>query len=108
MKNNYRFEVNKDMKGKFPDEPLSGNPACNADDDCFTEHIYTQNREETYDMIYQWRKLLDDFKTVHGGTTRIIMTEAYTALKNAIRFYGDGKRNGSNIPVSTKLTHIGF
>ena len=95
------FEVNKDPQGKFPDEPLSGTPGCTSNDKCYLDHIYTQDQEEFFDMIYQWRELMDDFQKVNGGTTKIIMTEAYTALENAIRLYGDGIRNGSHIPVST-------
>lgn len=31
------------------------------------------------------------------------MTEAYSTIENMIRYYGDGKRNGSQIPFNFEL-----
>jgi alpha-glucosidase len=55
------FEVNKeDFGGQLPDEPLSGN-SDNPDDYAYLNHIYTQDLDETYWMIYEWRKVIDEF-----------------------------------------------
>lgn len=51
-------------------------------------------------MVYQWREVLDEYRREHGGVQRIMMTEAWTSLKNIQRFYGDGQRNGSHIPFN--------
>lgn len=100
----FMFEVEPDAKGNFPDEPLTGSSCTNPDDYCYTKHIYTNDRPETYDMIYQWRALMDDFaKTSSDKETRVIMTEAYTSLENMIRFYKDGDRMGSHIPFNFEL-----
>lgn len=50
---------------------------------------------------------MEDYKAENGGTSIIMMTEAYTDTHLAIRFYGDGVRNGSHIPVRIfiKLNH---
>lgn len=57
---------------------------------------------EVYDMIYSWRDVLDDWKNVHGGETRIMMTEAYANLTFTMRYYEsvDGTRKGSHIPFN--------
>lgn len=101
------FEVKADKNGNYPDEPLSGNCKDDPLSHCHLKHIYTADQNETYDMAYQWREVLDTFKKDHGGDTRVIMTEAYTTLENIQRFYGDGKRNGSHIPFNFNfLTNI--
>lgn len=93
------FEIAADKSGNYPDEPKSGN--CNdPQGHCYLSHIYTTDQNETYDMAYQWHELLEAHKKANGGDTPILMTEAYTSLKNIQRYYGDGKRNGSQIPFN--------
>lgn len=97
------FEVKADRRGNYPDEPLTGDSCTNPDDYCYTQHIYTQDQPETFDMIYQWRALMDEFARSHDNVTKVIMTEAYTSLENMIKFYGDGRRNGSNVPFNFEM-----
>lgn len=99
----FMFEVKPDARGNYPDEPLTGASCPNPDDYCYTQHIYTQDQEETFDMIYQWRALMDEFAFTHDNITKVIMTEAYTSLDNMIRFYGDGHRSGSNVPFNFEV-----
>ncbi|KAH8410915.1 hypothetical protein KR222_008910 [Zaprionus bogoriensis] len=97
----YLFEVDLDRYNQYPDEPLSNDTSCpDPDDHCYTQHIYTQDLPETYDMVYQWRELVDEFHKENGGDQRLLMTEAYTSFENIIKFYGDGVRNGSHIPFN--------
>ncbi|XP_030388341.1 maltase A1 [Scaptodrosophila lebanonensis] len=97
----YMFEVDLDRYNQYPDEPLSNDTTCpGSDDHCWTQHIYTQDLPETFDMIYQWRELVDDFHEEHGGDSRVLLTEAYTSFENMIKFYGDGVRNGSHVPFN--------
>ncbi|XP_070502899.1 maltase A1-like [Chironomus tepperi] len=88
--------------GSFPDEPID-NPNCDYNDPCYLNHIYTQDQNETYDMAYQWRELLDNFKIANGGDTRIMMTESYSSVEKAQRFYGDGDRKGSYVPFNFEI-----
>lgn len=57
---------------------------------------------DVYDVIYEWRDLLDDFKKQFGGETRIMMTEAYANMTFTMRYYesDDGSRKGSHIPFN--------
>jgi alpha-glucosidase len=88
--------------GTFPDEPI-GNPNCDYNDACYLDHIYTQDRNETYDMAYQWREVLDEFKAEFGGFTPIMMTESYASVDKAQRFYGNGDRKGSYVPFNFEI-----
>lgn len=99
----YMFEVLPDVRGNYPDEPLTGEDCPNKDDYCYTQHIYTQDQPETHDMIYQWRTLLDEFAYTHDNISKVIMTEAYTSLENIIKYYGDGKRLGSHVPFNFEV-----
>lgn len=88
------------MNGTWADEPKSNNKNCDYQDHCSLNHIYTQDQEETYDMAYQWRALLDDFKAANGGESKVMMTESYSDLDKVFKFYGNGQKEGSHIPVS--------
>lgn len=97
------FEVLPDADGNYPDEPLTNNPNCDPDDNCYLQHIYTEDRNETYYMAYQWRELLDNYKNKNGGNTRIMMTESYAPLDLTVKYYGDGNLEGSQIPFNFEL-----
>lgn len=98
------FEVAPAANGSLPNEPLSGT-CTDPDDFCYLNHIYTQNQPETFDMVYQWRAVMDQFKTDHGGDTRILLTEAYTSLDYLMQFYQEsgGTRKGSHVPFNFQL-----
>ncbi|XP_053675015.1 maltase 2-like [Anopheles nili] len=98
---NHLFEVDG-----FPDEPETGtdrDPLSYG----FTHHIYTKDLLEDYDMVYQWRRLLDDWTHEHGGASRIIMTEAYANITFTMRYYRSGEdlssRPGSHMPFNFLL-----
>jgi alpha-glucosidase len=96
------FEVAPDANGNYPDEPVSGN-TIDADDPNYLTHIYTQDQPGTYDMVYQWRAVMDQWKADHGGQTKIIMTEAYTTLDNTMKYYGNETVNGSHMPFNFQI-----
>ena len=92
---NIMYEVDsKDYDGRYPDEPLSGNANAGPDDYEYLDHIYTKDLSETYDVVYDWRDVLNEY-IEKQGEYKIMMTEAYTDLDLMIKYYGDGKRNGS-------------
>lgn len=99
----FLYEIEKDSTGKYLDEPRTNDPACGPDDTCYLNHIYTQNLDPTFDMVYQWRAVMDEFKTENGGDTKILMTEAYTSLENNMRLYTNGVKKGSQIPFNFEL-----
>ncbi|XP_049537638.1 uncharacterized protein LOC125952287 [Anopheles darlingi] len=102
---NHLFEVED-----FRDEPETGtdrDPLSYG----FTHHIYTKDLLEDYDMVYQWRELLDEWSREHPeDEARIIMTEAYANITFTMRYYhsvaaeGNGPpRAGSHMPFNFLL-----
>lgn len=95
----YLFEA-KDLR----DEPRSGK----TDDPYhynFTYHHFTKDMPETYDMVYQWRVVLDDWHKKNGGDAPIMMTEAYANNSAVVKYFNsdDGKREGSHMPFNFAL-----
>lgn len=99
------FEINKDANGNYEDEPLSGG-SNDPDDYGYLNHIYTYDQPETIDMVYQWRKILDDFKKENGGDTRIMLTEAYSSMNVIREYFGNETHNGSHIPFNFQLLSV--
>ena len=89
--------------GSFPDEPRSFDPSCDRYDDCYLKHVYVQDQDETYDMVYQWRKLVDDFTTSRNVAPKVLMTESYARIDLIQRFYGNGTVEGAQIPFNFEL-----
>lgn len=89
--------------GTFPDEPKSGK----CDDvygTCYHEHIYTRDQPETYELVYEWRELLENYTKTHGGSSKILMTEAYATLDRELLYYGNSEgRKGSQIPFNFEI-----
>lgn len=54
------YEVEENDESLYDDEPLSGE--CNDDPEasCHLRHTKTQDLDETYEMIYQWREVLEE------------------------------------------------
>lgn len=92
----------------FPNEPLSGKPGSSSNDRDYLIHLYTEDQPETYDMLYQWRQLLDDYQKQHGGDTRVMMTESYASEDKLFGYYGNETHNGAHFTFNfwfiTQLT----
>ncbi|GAB0096105.1 Maltase A3 [Sergentomyia squamirostris] len=95
------FEVAPDAQGNYPDEPLSG-LTDDPDNHGYLDHIYTMNQDETIDMVYQWRAVLDEV-TKTTGITRILLTEAYSSIDTVMKYYGNGQKNGSHVPFNFQM-----
>lgn len=96
------FEVKKeDYGGKYPDEPLTGktNDPDNYD---YVDHIYTKDLDETFEMVYQWREVFDEYNA-KDGMTRVMMTEAYSSPQLTMRYFGEGDRQGAQMPFNFVL-----
>lgn len=86
--------------GLYPDEPLSGlypDDPLNCD---HLKHVYTQDQPETIDMVYQWRKLLEDYQRIHGGDTRILMIETWSTIDQVMKMYGNKTTEGAQVPFN--------
>lgn len=54
-------------------------------------------------MIFDWRKILDDYAVEKGTTKKFMMTEAYATLEKQLRWYGTTSRPGSHMPFNFAL-----
>lgn len=65
------------------DEPLTG--ATNDPNDYgYTHHIYTNGLHETYEMVHQWRGVVDEYED------RVMMIEAYADTEKTMKYYKYG------------------
>lgn len=94
---NHLFEI-ADLK----DEPLTNHTTDPHSYD-YTQHIYTKDLDEMYDMVYQWREVADKWQKDNGGDTRILMTEAYTNSSEYPRYFKSREnpsRLGAQMPFN--------
>ncbi|CAG9566552.1 unnamed protein product [Danaus chrysippus] len=97
------FEVDKKLfDGKYPDEPLSGQSTDDPQNYDYLDHIYTKDQEETFDMVYQWREVFDEYKQ-KDGLTRVMMTEAYSSPQITMKYFGNGEKEGAQMPFNFVL-----
>lgn len=100
---NCLFEVDKELfGGVYPDEPRSGRTDVDPEAHDYLDHIYTKDQNETYYMVYQWRKVFDECKEI-DGITRVMMTEVYATIQNVVRYFGEGDLDGAQIPFNFDL-----
>ncbi|XP_044749033.1 maltase 1-like [Coccinella septempunctata] len=83
---------------RFLDEPRSYEPDVDPENHDFLDHIYTENQPETYELVYEWRKFVDDYVAENGGDSKVLMTEVYADLDKTIPYYGsaDGSTLGAH------------
>ncbi|XP_058808066.1 alpha-glucosidase-like [Phymastichus coffea] len=109
MKNVLRFWLDKGVDGfrmdaiphlmeveDLRDEPLSGwsNDPNSYD---YLNHIYTNSLHETYEIVRQWREVLDEYEAT--GRQRVMMIEAYVSLELTMKYY----RYGAHFPFNFGL-----
>lgn len=96
----YLFE-SAEYNGVYRNESRSLNTDDPENPD-YLVHTETKDQPETYDMIYQWRAVLDEY-TKKDNRTRIMMTEGYTSLPKILEFFGNSTTNGAQIPFNFEL-----
>ncbi|XP_018319913.1 maltase A1-like [Agrilus planipennis] len=85
----------------LPDEPLADDyKNYNPYEYNYLNHIYSLDRPESIQMIYQWRELVDNYQKQNGGDTRVLMTEAYSKINLNMLHYGNGTVDGSHFPFN--------
>ncbi|XP_050362059.1 maltase A1-like [Nymphalis io] len=100
---NCLYEVDKALfNGIYPDEPTSGRTDVDPDSHDYLSHIYTKDQDETYNMVYEWRDIFDEY-TEKDGLTRVMMTEVYASIQNVVRYFGDENKEGAQMPFNFDL-----
>uniref|UniRef100_A0A8D9FIB2 alpha-glucosidase n=1 Tax=Cacopsylla melanoneura TaxID=428564 RepID=A0A8D9FIB2_9HEMI len=78
------------------DEPLANDyQEHEPTDHTYLNHTLTLDQPETYDLVFQFRALLDSYKLL-DGYTRVMMTECYSPLEKLVQYYGNTTRRGAN------------
>ncbi|XP_036333119.1 maltase A3-like [Rhagoletis pomonella] len=95
----FAFEIAPDAKGNWPDEPRN-DWVIDPDDYNYVKHIYTVDQPETLDLVYEWRRVLDEFQKENGGDERVMLTEAYSPIEVVMKYYGNGTAEGAQIPFN--------
>ncbi|XP_055857371.1 maltase A3-like [Episyrphus balteatus] len=93
------FEIAADVNGNYLDEPRN-DWVTDPDDYGYVDHIYTTNQPETVQLVYEWRKVLDDFRAENGGEERILMIESWSSVDIVMEYYGNGTTEGAQIPFN--------
>ncbi|XP_076749048.1 alpha glucosidase 2 [Xylocopa sonorina] len=81
------------------DEPVIKVDGVNRDDYVTRNHIYTKDQPETYNLVQDFRKLLDDYADNTNTSERVLLTEAYTTWDNTLKYY----EHGSEVPFNFKF-----
>ncbi|XP_015112564.1 alpha-glucosidase [Diachasma alloeum] len=80
---NHVFEIQS-----LQDEPLSGNTN-DPNNYGYLNHIYTKDQPECYELVRQWRELLDEYNK-DGEHERLMVLEAYTDINLTMKYYKFG------------------
>ncbi|XP_055310987.1 probable maltase isoform X2 [Sitodiplosis mosellana] len=102
----FLFEAKENSEGLYDDEGIS---SANNDDQSYEylNHTLTFDVDESFDLVYQWRKILDEPE--FSNETRVGMSEGYSSLANTMRYYGRVNDSqiveyGTQIPFNFQLT----
>lgn len=52
------------------DEPRSSDESAADYEYAYLDHIYTKDQPETFEMVYHWRELVDNYSISKGGYSR--------------------------------------
>lgn len=52
------------------DEPRSTDANAQSYEYSYLDHVYTKDQPETFQMVYQWRTLVDDYSNEKGDYSR--------------------------------------
>ncbi|PSN29399.1 Maltase 2 [Blattella germanica] len=112
LKNVIRYWLNKGVDGfrmdaipflfenaDLLDEAPSGYPNTMPGDHGNLIHNLTQNLPETYDMIAQWRSVVDA-KKAEDNITRLMKIEAYASLEQKMDYYGNESTPAGHFPFN--------
>lgn len=63
------IEADKDSTGKYPNEPRIPE-VTDPESFGYLDHIYTQDQPELFEIVYDWRKFLNEYQKNNSGDAR--------------------------------------
>lgn len=104
LKNLLRFSNHAYEDKEEKDEPVrTGGDPTNWND---INHLFTKDQPESYDLVYDWRDMMDRDSFLKGLDPRLMMTEAYTdKFEDTFKWFGDTKKGriGSQVAFNFVL-----
>ncbi|XP_033222514.1 alpha-glucosidase-like [Belonocnema kinseyi] len=86
----------------FRDDPNSNISGIPKDDYDSLIHTYSRDQNETYGLIANWRKFMDNYSKKYKIDSKLLLSEAYTTLSLTIKYY-DAGANAFNFMFITPL-----
>uniref|UniRef100_A0A182SWK9 alpha-glucosidase n=1 Tax=Anopheles maculatus TaxID=74869 RepID=A0A182SWK9_9DIPT len=99
----YLFESTP-VNGVYPDEEKSGETD-DPDNPSYLVHALTQNLDETFDMVYQWRKVVDDYKQEKQSEDIVLMAEANTFKDTTGKQFHDNIKRWLDVVPSNRISN---
>lgn len=65
----HMFEALPGEDGFYPNEPLTGNSFLTPDDPGYTNQEHVRDLQDLYDVVYEWRSFVDEWKETHDSDT---------------------------------------
>lgn len=48
------------------------------------DHVYTKDQDETFELVYEWRRFLDEYSATAGGDSRYLQPVKHDCLQQKI------------------------
>ncbi|XP_063232112.1 maltase 2-like [Bacillus rossius redtenbacheri] len=90
---------------RLRDEPPSGQNGTAPDQEGSLSHVYTHNQPGNYELIHQWREVVDEY-TRQDGVARILITEGDSGLNYTFKYYGPKTRPGAHLNFNLFLFQV--
>lgn len=66
-------------------------------------HNHTRDLDESYQVVFEWRRKIDEYAAANNMDRKFLMTEAYAEYDLQIKWYGDKNTPGSHMPFNFAL-----
>ncbi|KAL0281024.1 UNVERIFIED_CONTAM: hypothetical protein PYX00_002144 [Menopon gallinae] len=86
----------------FRNENLTYEPGNDPNVFEYLNHSLTMNLPETYEMVEQWRALVEE-ESRKDNVQRILIVEAFATIEETVRYFGTKERPGAHFPYNYNI-----
>ncbi|PRD35551.1 UNVERIFIED_CONTAM: Mal-B1 [Trichonephila clavipes] len=87
------------------DEPLAKQTKAKQNEYKYLNHIYTKGQSETFQLLKEWRVILDDYSR-RTEKPKIMLIEAMEEVDDVIHYYGPPHEKISEIPMNFQFYKV--
>nr|XP_018902898.1 PREDICTED: alpha-glucosidase-like [Bemisia tabaci] len=96
----------------FEDEELRNNPYVSSRVENSTDFgdqipVYTFQRPENFELLHQWRLLIDDYSS-RDGRKRLMTVEAYEPAEDLQRYFGNTTHRIAHFPLYFEFVNVNY